>query len=916
MSSRHTRHSQNTVVGLMLRHVVARRLQMGVVAAIVVTLSFLAAVAPRALETLLTDQLHHDLGKADTASLDLTAKAIGSPSTYVSLENWSSMRELLAAERARLPEDARRVAGTPGVTIELAERTAEIVSPARNAPRTDLVLGVDPVLDQHVRMVEGSAPAPVPETLAAPIDRDGNPHPEVERAPVDFILSRAVAKATGWQVGDIRRLEGGLSPSTPLVRLSGIFEPKDPKGDFWSHTTTAVEPAINDASSSVSATGWIDPESWPNIRPISGGASVTAWIPLHSNKLRSADARQVADDLAEFTQRGLDMPRDSQGIDFVDVSQLLKPAPMPYSTEMTQALQDESKNNVSTYALALMLALGPLLAGGCAMFLGSGVLRSSQRFAIRVASARGASDNQVRAGLAVQGLLAGIPAAAVGWAAAVLLVPGEPGLLGLVLPALVALTPAVALAAMPLGSGLSVTTSRRVRRVAEICIAAATIAAIVGLRQRGLSGDRDSVDLLLTAAPALLSLVGCLVALRLVGPVANAIRVWRGRGRGLVSLVGSARAAGQATMGLPVALALVSGVAVAVFSSTTLATLQGGVNDGARATAGADLRVTSTSLTADSAEEIAALPGVNDVAAVSSRRGTELLLAQRKTAVTVFAVDSETLQKVQSGFPLAPDIPPALKEKPAPTEPIPLVLSSELRRRLGPSDTAKLATVPARVVGVADANLAFAETDQWVLVDRKALDARDIGVTDNLTLLIDAEDDKTADVRKQIAAKIDGATISTPATERTALEKDPRLPGLRTISIAATSTAVLLILVAIALALVGGAEGRARDVAVAHALGLSSVGSRWLPVWEVGPLALVSAAVGLVVGIVTPVITLAATNLAPFTGGITQPGVVFRPMWTVVLLVGVLALAVVASLASVLVASRRDLAASLRMMED
>ncbi len=899
-----------------MRHVIARRLQMGVVATIVVVMSFLAAAAPRALETLLTDELHHDLAKVDRASLDLTAEDSGSPSAFVGLENWSSMRDLLTAERARLPKSVRRVAGTPAVIIKLPKRSTEIVSPARVAPRTDLVLAVDPELAKHVRMVEGSGPGEVPETLAAPIGPDGQPHPEAEHPPVDMVLSRAVAKATGWRVGDTRRLGPGLSPSRPLVRLSGVFEPVDPTGEFWSHTTTAVEPAIDDVNSSVEATGWVDPDSWPNFRPISGGARVAVWIPLNADALRTADTQQIAEDLDAFTQVGLDMPRDAQGLDYVDVSQLIEPSPMRYSTEMTQTLRDASKNNVSTSALALMLALGPLLVGGCAIFLSSGVLRSSQRFAIRVASARGASDNQVRAGLATQGLLAGIPAALVGWAAAVILVPGQPGLLGFLLPALVALAPAVALAAMPLGSGLNATTSRRIRRVAELCIAAATIAAIVGLRQRGLSADRDSVDVLLTAAPALLSLVGCLIALRLVGPVANAIRTWRARRRGLVSLVGSARAAGQATMGLAVALALVSGVAVAVFSSTTLATLQGGVDDGARATAGADLRVVSTGLTKDSAGEIAKLPGVKDVAAVSSRRGTELLLAQRKTSVTVFAVDSETLQKVQSGYPLAPDLPSSMKKKPGSTEPIPLVMSSELRRRLGPSDTAKLATVPAKVVGIADANLAFAETDLWVLVDRRALVARDLAVTDKFTLLIDAEDGRTADVRKEIAAKVDGASISTPASERKVLEKDPRLPGLRSISIAATTTAVLLILVAIAMALVGGAEGRARDVAVANALGLGSGASRWLPVWEVGPLALVSAFVGLAVGVVTPVITLAATNLAPFTGGITQPGVVFEPTWTAALLVGVLALAVVGSLASVLVASRRDLAASLRMMED
>lgn len=907
-------HSRHSIVGLMLRHIRAQRLQMALVAALISAMSFLAAAAPRALDIMLTNALHHDLAGYDKTSLDLTSRGFGSPSTSLGAGNWGSMDLLLTGERDRLPETARKIAGKPALTVLFPEKLADAYSPKRQVPQTDLVLGIDPLVNKHVRIVEGKAPAKIPAPLIPPFD--GEEPPDPNQVPIDIILSRAASKATSWQVGDVRNI-GGSPFTLQLVRLSGIYEPVDPKGDFWIHTAAAIKPDISSDGfvSKITATGWIDPTSWVYTQPISGGSRLVAWIPLAPEKLRSGDTRQAAEDLTKFTNKRLNITPDARSQDLslrYGVSPL---ETISFSTEMTETLHESERNYISTYALALMLALGPLLAGGCAIFLACGLLKSRQRAAVKLAEARGASDWQLRAALAAQGLIAGLPFALAGGIAAVLVFPAEPGPLGLILPLLVAFAPAVALAASPLRPTVGGANARQMRHVAELCVLGLAAAAVVGLRQRGLSSDRTRVDWLLTAAPLLLSLVGCLIAQRLVKPVASVVRAWRARQRGLVSLVGSARAAGQPTTGLAVALTLVSGLAVAVFSATTLATFGGGISESARAAAAADLRVTSPNLTDGSAAEINKLPGVVDVAAVSFRPATKLVLGPDKSTVTIIAVDAATLHRVQSGISPATVNPPKLRIKPGPGEPMPAVLSRELSQ--GDITKAKLADRPLDVVATADAPLPFAPgIDRWVLVDRDVLASQDIDGSITSVLLVDAKSGQIANVRKQITAQLKGAKIATATTERSRLEEDPRIPGVRTISIAATGTAALLVALAVAMALLAGADGRARDVAVARALGMRPRGSRWLPVWEVGPLALASAFVGVVVGIATPILTLGATDLTPFTGGIEQPALVFQPRWTAALLVAVLVLAIVGSLASVVAASRRDLVASLRVMED
>src|SRR5690606_41430035 len=69
------------------------------------------------------------------------------------------------------------------------------------------------------------------------------------------------------------------------------------------------------------------------------------------------------------------------------------------------------------------------------------------------------------------------------------------------------------------------------------------------------------------------------------------------RGRGIVAMLGSARATRESAAGLAPVLAMVVGLAGVVFSGVLLGTLQGGTADAAAARIGAELRLDSPPLT-------------------------------------------------------------------------------------------------------------------------------------------------------------------------------------------------------------------------------------------------------------------------------------------------------------------------------
>src|SRR5690606_11303100 len=227
---------------------------------------------------------------------------------------------------------------------------------------------------------------------------------------------------------------------------------------------------------------------------------------------------------------------------------------------------------------------------------------------------------QLRCLLAMEGALLGVPAAALATAAAAMLVPGRAGILGIALPAVVGLAPAIALplvarpgAARTERADLGHRWRSRVRWSVEALAVAVAVAAAVSLNRRGLvaAGPASGIDPLIVATPMLVMLAAGVVVVRVYPvPVAMLHRLVRRRA-GVVAFVGATRTVRDPAVGLAPVLALVIGLAVAVFSTVLWSTVQTGSTSHAVAQLGADLRAQALVISAEQVAEVATLPGVD-----------------------------------------------------------------------------------------------------------------------------------------------------------------------------------------------------------------------------------------------------------------------------------------------------------------
>ena len=254
---------------------------------------------------------------------------------------------------------------------------------------------------------------------------------------------------------------------------------------------------------------------------------------------------------------------------------------------------------------------------------------------IALERARGASTRSIGLRAAIESAVLAIVGCLVGTLLAVLLVPGtgfDP--LPLVVVGLVAFlaTPVQSMVlASRVWSGRREAANRRdrakrttrlqVRRVVlELSVIALAAAALYALRSRGLLQTRtDGIDPLLSLAPVLVAIAMTIVIIRFYPfPVRAAIALGR-RARGVLGLLGSARAE-KAVAVLPL-LAITLGAAVAVGGGLLVSTVRDGQVDASWQRVGADVRVEPNGPDQISAADVRGLPGVDTASAAYTRPG-------------------------------------------------------------------------------------------------------------------------------------------------------------------------------------------------------------------------------------------------------------------------------------------------------
>ncbi|SDT02575.1 FtsX-like permease family protein [Actinoplanes derwentensis] len=174
------------------------------------------------------------------------------------------------------------------------------------------------------------------------------------------------------------------------------------------------------------------------------------------------------------------------------------------------------------------------------------------------------------------------------------------------------------------------------RLAAEMTVLAAAALALVALHQRGLETG------LPTAAPTLAVIVGGLLLVRVLPLVTGAGLRLALRSRWSLPVFGTAQAAAVSRRVLPV-LALSGSAALATFALVLGATVERGLEDGARVTVGADARVDldadADAATVAEAQRIAAVPGVTAVVTGQVIDGARVVADGKVTPVRLVIVD-------------------------------------------------------------------------------------------------------------------------------------------------------------------------------------------------------------------------------------------------------------------------------------
>ncbi|GAA3199476.1 ABC transporter permease [Microbacterium terregens] len=787
----------------------------------------------------------------------------------------------------------------------------EVLKPAEVVSRTEgetllgsysrvleLALAFDPGYRDRIDIVDGRLPEP-----AAPAGA------------IEIVLSVRSAEEMFWPVGETRTVVGLAGPKDYL--LTGVFEPREPRADYWPHVPSVVIPQIfweGDGPIFVTGTAYVDPALLGLAGEFRGGASTRTWFPVTAGSVQSDDAEQVAAALRKLTAVSHSVGTASAGPGILGLR---------YEADVADEIEIALAQQNATLSVITMLFAGPVGVAAAVLLLGCRLILEGRRASVRLLSARGASAGQLRGVLGVEGAVSGVLPAILGAAAAsvgVLLISGAvPAPIGFVPAALIALAPvgilmtlAPSAADRPARADLGRRASR-VRLLGEGLVAALAAAALILLLIRGYS---DRVDLLLAATPLLLALVACLLTLRLY-PLPLRVVFSRARARaGLDAFLGAARALREPRTGLTPVLALVVGVSVAVSSAVLLSVLDVGVADAARAQIGADVRITGGLFNDEKLDRIAEIDGVAGVTGISGATPATLDIAGLTGGTSVFVVDSEALRTVQGDGPGM--LPPDVSLVGAAGAPVPLLSSSGTAEEIGSVDEVGLGGVAAEVVGVSRGPVPIGEREDWVAIDQSyAADTLGRDPNDR-TVLVRLDDGVGGrDVEAQLR-KVLGSTprIDTAVDAAARVRSGPSVQGVRWALLVATALAALLSALAIVMTLALAAGPRAHTLALLRTLGAPSRSASSLSLWEIGPPATAAVIGGTVFGALVPLVVMAGVDLSPFTGSTLPPGYALDPAILARTLGGFVVAAAALTALALFISRRVRAAAVLRIEEE
>ncbi|MBD9735690.1 ABC transporter permease, partial [Streptomyces sp. H28] len=561
-------------------------------ALLVAVTAFLAAALPRSVDR------YGDTGlrqAVESAGAGRTVMQFNAPPDYgapaperdaglrgAALEEYHA--GIIRATDRALPLD--RAQSASGVRSTEPQDMAEpwLPRPDGLPPRLDLV--AQSGLTEHSRLAAGRLPR-APQDVTARTPR------------VEGAVSTDTARRLNIEVGSVLRFPG--VQRDPLeVRVTGIVEPRDPRGSYWSVAPLMRTPVLTVL--------YGDPELrqyWKGALLLPPDAA-PALLGTATEPYRYWNLAPAVDDL-----HGHDVPRLRTAVAATESGpalQRVREATSPLvsaTTDLDEVLAHYERLRTAIGPLVAVAAFGTGTVAAVVLLMAGGLAAGRRRAELALLRARGGSLTGLGGRLLAETAVVALPAAALGLAAACLAVPGAR------LPYAVAAACGVALLgclALPLRAvaahrAVGVHTGRedvtaarpsRRRTVVELTLLTLSVGAVVALRTRGTSDGSDATgDQLVSLAPVLVAVIAALLLVRLYPlPLRGLARPAR-RLRGAVGPLSLARAGrGGGSSVLPL-LALLTALTTAAFGGSVLSGVADARDRTALLTVGADARVES-----------------------------------------------------------------------------------------------------------------------------------------------------------------------------------------------------------------------------------------------------------------------------------------------------------------------------------
>ena len=715
----------------------------------------------------------------------------------------------------------------------------------------------------HVRLVAGT----MPDTSSGPILR--------------VVVTTQTARVFGLQPGS--RLVIDVPSSTDAgqiipveLEVTGIVAPTDPASSFWGADPLLPRPSLEYLSSGDVWQGAViaDPGEAALLQSIFGVPGLTMkWVlPINAARVQG-QAQALASQVSTITNRAPGLAGD-RGL-----------APMAEALTVSSGLVQplaglvQASNGVNV--LLWMVYVGLAVAGVVVLLLATRMIAGRRSAELTLYQARGASLVQVFL-LGFRGAaVVCLPAGALAWAVAVLLVPGAapagpaawwPGILTLTLATA---GPAVA-AVWQHRSPQRVRRRRRkgweTRVVFEVTACLAAIGGIVIARTQTGAGD-----LYASAAPVLVAVPVVIVVLRLYGVLLRGLARVSARQRGVIGFVGITRAAqATATLALP-AMTIVLAVTVAAFTGMVRDAVVRGETALSWQATGADAVVaapfsinTLESLISPSAvRAIAAVPGVQHAA-------TALVVPLRTpggeeiSAIVVDPASYAALVRSTEGFS---PVNPALLTPTRGQAATPVLASPQAAADLGGQAGGAIISqqgLPAlrlKVTGQLQSTPAFPAGGAFVVLPLSAIGSIGTSTPVNLMLLTGPSIDMSR-LSAAVQATARGAGAPSITSRSAALQElagAPLQQGTFVLFTLAIGYAAALALVVILLELALGAADRELAMARLAAMGLANGQRGLLAAFEVLPAVAASAVAAVACAVALPRIVAPAINLSVFT---------------------------------------------------